>query len=82
MVMTRGIDHACPRAFLTTRCLEGTFGRSVQGARCRLTCSLAAHVVAGCGLRWPNVCRRWLPTRLPVELFCLYRGLRQRPRSR
>jgi hypothetical protein len=33
-----------------TRCLEGTSGRSPEGARCGLMCRLAALMEADCGL--------------------------------
>jgi hypothetical protein len=49
-----------------TRCLEGTLWWSPEGARCSLTCRLAAPVLAGRGLASLGICHRWLPSWLPA----------------
>ncbi len=48
-----------------TRCLEGTASRSLEDAACGLTSSFAVFMMAGCGLRQPDVCLQWLPKWLP-----------------
>src|SRR5215469_13941264 len=48
--------------------LSGAFAASLHVAGRGLTGHLAAQTMAGCRLAWPDICGRWLPVWLPLEL--------------
>ena len=47
---------------------SGAFARSLHVAGRILTGHLAAQTMAGCRLTSPDICGRWLPVWLPLEL--------------
>ena len=47
---------------------SGAFAASLHVARRGLMGHLAAQTMAGCRLMSPDICRRWLPVWLPLEL--------------